>query len=1163
MNMLTNLTIQRQSPSGSRSLPSDTVAKAITTQSGVAYEGPSILPTSFSLPKKVEREPEVTKDKVQPTNLGSTAHFQPPVVQVPISEPDVAPKPNPKPSIPYPSRLNDQKLRENANNQMLKFLHIFQKLHFDLSFADVLLHMPKFASAFKSLLSNKEKLFELANTPLNENCSSVLLKKLPEKLGDPGKFLIPCDFSELVECLALADLGVSINLMPLSVWKKLSLPKLTPTRMTLELANRSVDYPVGVAEDVFVKVRKFHFSADFVVVDNDVDPRVPLILGRPFLRTARALIDVYGEELTLRFNDEAITFIVGHTSRYSYRHDYESFNEWQSTPSDPIIASSSPSFTPFEGGDFILEVIETFLHTPDTLSNLNDDYYDTKGDILYLEKLLNEDPSPNLPPMKNKDLKQVDVTMTKPSIEEPLELELKDLPPYLEYAYLKGTDKLPVIISKDVKDDEKARLLKLNDATRKDHFPLPFMDQMLECLAGNEYYCFLDGFSRYFQISIDPQDQEKTTFTCPYGTFAHRRMPFGLCNAPGTFQRCMMAIFHDMIEETMEATNDKVQTTAHVQPLVVQVPIPEPDVAPKPNPKLLIPYPSRLNDKKLQEKANNQMLKFLQIFQRLHFDLSFADALLHMPKFASMFQSLLSNKEKLFELANTSLNENCSAVLLKKLPKKLGDPGRFLIPCDFPELDKCLALADLDVSINLMPLSVWKKLSLSELTPTHITLELANRSVAYPVGVTEDVIVKVERRPFLRTARALVDVHGEELILRDSNEKLIFHVDSTSKHPHNHGKESISMINFIDITREDRFPEVLKLKKSNHLSSGSTTPHYDYSVPDYDTFYFDDDHIEEKSSGSTTTHSDFSLPEYDSFIFDLSIDPFPPADRSTFYHEEFADELAFLDPFPLGNEDDNFNPEADLKKIEYLLNRDPSTKSSPKYDIEIIDPILGRFTNEPALVYSLPPGEDNDEDDDLFDLKFDNDEWKKFLYGDSYKDIDRKNSLLALDEPFLLDTPPPGSKLVSLEEVENFDPSLSLNRLEMMTRMADIPSLKLNEDECFDPGGGEIDTDIPSNFDDIIYLESLLNNDTIPNIPPEVFLDHDPKSLNDEPSIDDLKIKENVRLPFEDRYYLSLTFVIKIFLPFLTYLVNSLPLLSSGSEDLILTQASSFIVSIS
>ncbi|GKB52900.1 reverse transcriptase domain-containing protein, partial [Tanacetum coccineum] len=204
---------------------------------------------------------------------------------VPIPEPDVAPKPNPKLSIPYPSRLNDQKLREKANNQMLKFLQIFQKLHFDISFADALLHIPKSASTFKSLLSDKDKLFELANAPLNENCSAVLLKKLSKKLGDPGKFLIPCDFPKLVECLALADLGASINLMPLFVWKKLSLPELTPTRMTLELANRSVAYPVGVAEDVFVKVGKFHFPANFVVVDYNVDPRVPLILGRPFLRT--------------------------------------------------------------------------------------------------------------------------------------------------------------------------------------------------------------------------------------------------------------------------------------------------------------------------------------------------------------------------------------------------------------------------------------------------------------------------------------------------------------------------------------------------------------------------------------------------------------------------------------------------------------------------------------------------------------------------------------------------------------------------------------------------------------------------------------------------------------------------------------------------------------
>ncbi|GJS68882.1 reverse transcriptase domain-containing protein [Tanacetum coccineum] len=639
MNMLTNLTMQNQNPSGSGSLPSNTVAnprgdvKSITTRSGVAYDGPTIPPTLSPLPKEVERETEATKDKVQSTSSESTAHVQPLVVQVSISEPEVAPKPNPKPLIPYPSRLNDQKIREKANNQMLKFLQIFQRLHFDISFADALLHMPKFASTFKSLLSNKEKLFKLANNPLNENCSA------------------------LDECLALADLGANINLMPLSVWKKLSLPELTPTRMTLELADRSVAHPKGVTEDVFVKVEKLYFLADFVVVDYDVNLRgfflcffSPLILGRPFLRTARALIDVHGEELTLRVNDEAITFKVGHTSRYSRNYYDETVHQvnvidvaceeyaqevlgfldsstsGNPTPSDPIIASSFPSFTPFKGVDFVLEEIEACLSSDSIPPGIDDADFDPEGDIRLLEKLLNDDPSSPLPP---KELNFEELKTIKSSIDDPPELELKDLPSYHEYAFLEGTDKLPVIISKELKDEEKAALLKvlkshkraiawkisdikgidprfcthkilmeddfkpavqhqrrvnpkihevikkeviklldagliypisdspwLNDATRKDHFPLPFMDQMLEHLAGNEYYCFLDGFFGYFQIPIDPQDQEKTTFTFPYGTFAYRRMPFGLCNALGTFQKCMMAIFHDMIEETMEVFMD-------------------------------------------------------------------------------------------------------------------------------------------------------------------------------------------------------------------------------------------------------------------------------------------------------------------------------------------------------------------------------------------------------------------------------------------------------------------------------------------------------------------------------------------------------------------------------------------------------------------------------
>nr|GEX55342.1 reverse transcriptase domain-containing protein [Tanacetum cinerariifolium] len=178
----------------------------------------------------------------------------------------------------------------------------------------------------KALMSNKEKLQELINTPLNENCSVVILKKLPEKLRDPGKFLIPYGFSEL-KCKALAYLGASINLMPLCVWKKLGLPELISTRMTLELANRAICTPTRIARDVFVLVGKFTFPVDFVIVDYESDPRVPLILGRPFLQTARALIDVHGEELILHDGDERLTLNMRHdTSSYSNQPHKESIN---------------------------------------------------------------------------------------------------------------------------------------------------------------------------------------------------------------------------------------------------------------------------------------------------------------------------------------------------------------------------------------------------------------------------------------------------------------------------------------------------------------------------------------------------------------------------------------------------------------------------------------------------------------------------------------------------------------------------------------------------------------------------------------------------------------------------------------------------------------------
>nr|GEW54447.1 reverse transcriptase domain-containing protein [Tanacetum cinerariifolium] len=267
-------------------------AKAITTRSGMSYKEPPIPPTGVN-----QQEPVEVKMDTEPKNsddihpLTVQAEVQ---VDKPTEEPVVV-IPKAKPNLPYPSRLQ-KKLREKDDILAAKFIEIFRDLHFELSFADALIHMPKFAPMFKRLLNNKDKLIELTKTPLNENCSAVVLKKLPKKLGDPGRFLIPCDFTGLDNCLALADLGASINLMPLLIWKKLRLPTLNDTKMVLELTDRTISMPTGVAENVFVKVGKFYFLADFVILDFVADPRVPLILGRPFLST---LIDVYEGEITL------------------------------------------------------------------------------------------------------------------------------------------------------------------------------------------------------------------------------------------------------------------------------------------------------------------------------------------------------------------------------------------------------------------------------------------------------------------------------------------------------------------------------------------------------------------------------------------------------------------------------------------------------------------------------------------------------------------------------------------------------------------------------------------------------------------------------------------------------------------------------------------------
>nr|GEZ82114.1 reverse transcriptase domain-containing protein [Tanacetum cinerariifolium] len=394
-------------PSSSSSLPSNTItnpkgeAKAITTRSVMSYTEPPIPP-----PGVKQQEPiEETTD----TELPSPEDIQPPLVQVdkPTEEPFVVIL-KAKANLPFPSRLQKEKLREKDDILAAKFMEIFRDLHFELSFADALVHMPKFAPMFKKLLNNKDKLVELTKTPLNENYSAVVLKKLPEKLGDPGRFLIPCDFLEFDNCLALADLGATINLMSLSIWKKLRLP----TR---------------VAENVFVKVGKFYFLADFVVLDFVADPRFPLILGRPFLSTAHALIDVYEGEIILKHDDQSLTLKCGDTPSISY-NNFKSLNKV-----DLIDATCEEYLQEVLGfADVISDEVSTPRHS-------------------HLEALLNNDPEPppsnqkDYFPSVHKDLKVVEPENNQSSDDEPPEVELKELPPHLEYAFLGKNKKWPGI----------------------------------------------------------------------------------------------------------------------------------------------------------------------------------------------------------------------------------------------------------------------------------------------------------------------------------------------------------------------------------------------------------------------------------------------------------------------------------------------------------------------------------------------------------------------------------------------------------------------------------------------------------------------------------------------------------------------------------------------
>ncbi|GJS50293.1 reverse transcriptase domain-containing protein [Tanacetum coccineum] len=412
----------------------------------------------------------------------------------------------------------------------------------------------------------------MARTPLNENCSAVILNKLPKKLGDPGRFLIPCEFSGINTCNALADLGASINLMPYSVWKDLSLPELTPTCMTLELADRSITEPIGIAKDVRLMVGKFQFPTDFVVVDFEPDPRVPLILRETrFLKDQLLLPPLPNHKDYSPGIRKELKVIEAKTVKSSIDE-----------PPEVELKDLPPhlEYAFLEGDDKLPVIIAKDLKDEEKAALIKvlkshkraiawklSDIKGVDPEFCTHKILMEEDYEPTVQNQRRVNPKIHDVI--KKEVEKLLDAGL--IYPISDSPWVSPVHCVPkkggiTVVKNDDNDLIPTRLVtgwrvcidyrKLNEATRKDHFPLPFMDQMLERLAGNQYYCFLDGFSGYFQIPIDPKDQEKTTFTCPYGTFAYRRMPFGLCNAPDTFQRCMMAIFYDMIEKTMEVFMD-------------------------------------------------------------------------------------------------------------------------------------------------------------------------------------------------------------------------------------------------------------------------------------------------------------------------------------------------------------------------------------------------------------------------------------------------------------------------------------------------------------------------------------------------------------------------------------------------------------------------------
>nr|GEY67536.1 hypothetical protein [Tanacetum cinerariifolium] len=887
---------------------------------------------------------------------------------------------------------------------------MFKQLHVNITLADALILMPKYQKMLKGLRSNKEKLQELANTPLNENCSAVILKNLPEKLRDPGKFLIPCSFSEL-KCKALADLGASINLMPLSVWKKLGLPKLISTRMTLELASRAICTPAGIARDVFVSVGKFTFPAYFFIVDYESDPRVSLILGRPFLRIARALIDVHGEEMILyTMSDqrtmaellraptegyaEAIAVPLILAEQFELKHSLinmmtsdQFFGLKKDNPHDHIRAAcrwleKEPPCSILTWEDLIQNLLRacphhgfTELHQLDTFYNaLNPADQDSLNSAVggnLLERRTQDVLTiiENKSKLRNSQNKSVDSQVESSDANSNSSFEIAKLTHAVDQQTSAVTTAMTAILKQFQATPHPASVKAVEEICVTCGGAHPYY----QCLAadGNTFPELRDNIQGYVAAAAINYNQGNSVYrpsVVPLSELEKvKRMNEANMKAMKTqINNVKNELRNEMKNSIQASINTIANPKGKLKAITTQSGIvfdgpSVPTLPPFINPEVGERVEETLTDQDLAEytikvpsplvqKSKPPSQRDFVVHQKdpLHPNIPYPSRMLkqkQQEKDKKMLKDLLSNKEKLQELANTPLNENCSAVILKKLPEKLRDPGKFLILCGFNEL-KCKALANLGVSINLMPLSVWKNLGLPKLISTRMTLELANRAICTPAGIARDVFVPVGKftflanfvivdyesdlrvpfilgRPFLRTARALIDVHGEEMILHDGDERLTLNMrHDTSSYSNQPQKESINLINVFNDSNGDFLEDLFAINHQSGNHTFSCHPILTSSKVKDDIFDPEGGNVLPKKLLDLDSTKDLHPPHYIDSILKDSMDQSNLADLNdnivNSMPEMFTDEHAFdYSSPPLYDEynDDLFEVDSDTENV--------------------------------------------------------------------------------------------------------------------------------------------------------------------------------------------------------------------------------------------------------